>query len=207
MGLYENAFRLMRECYAELGRDPAKCRIAGWRDAFFPAPFLSVSAPSQSGPYTPLISYFPPADGLPGDPLSQSNPFTVSSYLARTASALRTMLLAVEARAAALRDQKPATDVPPPDNRPTSPFPGLPEDLTNRIVRLFKFGLLATTAGIIDGLGLLQALFERSTGFADVLLPILETMSATVRRQVETALGNDPELLILWQAVDLEMTS
>src|SRR5688500_17993830 len=34
MGFYENAFRLMRECYAELGRDRATHRIADWQDAF-----------------------------------------------------------------------------------------------------------------------------------------------------------------------------
>src|SRR5437763_6084185 len=34
MGFYENAFRLVRECYAELGRDPRACPIATWRDAF-----------------------------------------------------------------------------------------------------------------------------------------------------------------------------
>ena len=38
LGFYENAFRLMRECYAELARDPHDCRIAHWRDAFDPAP-------------------------------------------------------------------------------------------------------------------------------------------------------------------------
>ena len=35
LGFYENAFRLMRECYAELGRDPATCPLATWRDASF----------------------------------------------------------------------------------------------------------------------------------------------------------------------------
>ena len=50
MGFYENAFRLIRECYDELGRDPRECRIASWRDALFPAPFLSATAPSESGP-------------------------------------------------------------------------------------------------------------------------------------------------------------
>src|SRR6266700_2951678 len=34
LGFYENAFRLMRECYAELARDPAHCPIADWSDAF-----------------------------------------------------------------------------------------------------------------------------------------------------------------------------
>src|SRR5947208_16868409 len=38
MGFYENAFRLVRECYAELGRDPRSCPLADWRDAFAPAP-------------------------------------------------------------------------------------------------------------------------------------------------------------------------
>src|SRR5258708_1136303 len=39
MGYYENAFRLMRECYSELARDPRRCRIATWSDAFVPANF------------------------------------------------------------------------------------------------------------------------------------------------------------------------
>ncbi len=43
MGSYENAFRMMRNCYAELGRDPRHCRIADWQDAFFPAPFIGLT--------------------------------------------------------------------------------------------------------------------------------------------------------------------
>ncbi len=208
MGFYENAFRLMRECYGELARDPATCRIADWRDAFFPAPFLCVPAPSKSGPYTPLISYFPPAEGLPGDPLTDNNPFTVSSYLAHTAAALRTMLLSLDARTAKARETCPPPHAEaPPEQQAGSAFPGVPEDLKTRIFRLLKFGLLATTAGVIEALGLLQALFEKSTAYTQRLLPILETISSTVRRQIESALGDDPDLLILWQAVDLEMTS
>src|SRR6516225_6692804 len=42
MGFYENAFRLMRECYAELGRDPAACPVATFDDAFKPAPTVAV---------------------------------------------------------------------------------------------------------------------------------------------------------------------
>ena len=99
MGCYENSFRLMRECYSELGRNHNTCRISNWRDAFFPAPFLSVTAPSRDGPYSALLSYFPPAEGLPGDPLTRDDPFTVSSYLVHTVSALRAMLQLVDTRA------------------------------------------------------------------------------------------------------------
>jgi uncharacterized protein with NAD-binding domain and iron-sulfur cluster len=42
MGFYENAFWQMRQCYAELGRDPKACRIADWQDAFTPDHFNGV---------------------------------------------------------------------------------------------------------------------------------------------------------------------
>src|SRR5262245_23201071 len=39
LGYYDNAFRVMRECYAELDRERTDphCPIRTWRDAFFPA--------------------------------------------------------------------------------------------------------------------------------------------------------------------------
>ena len=49
MGFYENAFRLMRECYAELGRDPATSRFADWRDAFSPASTVGLADQSPDG--------------------------------------------------------------------------------------------------------------------------------------------------------------
>jgi len=208
MGFYENAFRLMRECYAELNRDPAKCRISDWRDAFFPAPFIGVASRSQAGPYSTWLSYFTSAEGLPGDPLTQEYPFSVSSYLSHTASALRTMLLAAETRASRGHDGAPRTENHVSDeSAPPSRGGALPEDLANRIARLLKFGLLATTAGIIEALELLRAAFERSAIYPDFLLPLLEAMSSTARGQIETLLGNDSELQFVWQAIDMAMTA
>ena len=43
-GYYDNAFRLIRDCYEELDRshtDPT-CRVRTWRDAFVPAPDVGV---------------------------------------------------------------------------------------------------------------------------------------------------------------------
>ncbi|MBK7974194.1 MAG: NAD(P)-binding protein [Deltaproteobacteria bacterium] len=54
MGFYENAFRLMRDCYEELGRDPASCPLATWQDAFKPAPLVGIA------------DHTPPAIGSPG---------------------------------------------------------------------------------------------------------------------------------------------
>src|SRR5215469_7460460 len=49
LGFYENAFRLMRACYAELGRDPKKDRLATWQDAFEPAPVVAVVDRAPNG--------------------------------------------------------------------------------------------------------------------------------------------------------------
>src|SRR5436190_11572647 len=60
MGWYENAFQLMRECYAELARDPRDCPIADWRDAFTPSPLLGVMDRTESGQWLPWMAVLPP---------------------------------------------------------------------------------------------------------------------------------------------------
>src|SRR5947199_9893392 len=68
MGWYENAFRLVRECYEELGRDPVRCPIAGWRDAFVPAPLVGVAARDRGGTWTVWEQLLRPPGGAPGGP-------------------------------------------------------------------------------------------------------------------------------------------
>src|SRR3954466_6366174 len=40
-GFYENAFRIIRKCYAELGRNPEE-PLATWQDAFKPHSYITV---------------------------------------------------------------------------------------------------------------------------------------------------------------------
>lgn len=93
MGFYENAFRLMRAAYGEAGRDPAKCPIADWRQAFFPASRIGLASNAKAPEWGIWSTVFPPLDGEPGDPLENdlANPFTIPGYLARSASMLRTL--------------------------------------------------------------------------------------------------------------------
>src|SRR5213592_1535754 len=49
MGFYENAFRLMKECYAERQQAFPNSRFASWRDAFKPAPDVAVADRTQDG--------------------------------------------------------------------------------------------------------------------------------------------------------------
>ena len=210
MGSYENAFRLIRECYAELKRDRRKCRIADWRDAFSPAPFIGLAKRSRNGTYWNFLSYFPPGDGLPGDPIDENDPFTVTSYLARTASIVRTLLLAVQAgrsgRTSTVAGGGTSNTGNSNQSKPGSGEPA--DDPTRRIVRLVGLGLIATTAGLIEAIEMLETVFAaRMTYPVDGIAQLLEVIAASARRQIEAIIENDPELLVLWHGVDLAMAS
>jgi uncharacterized protein with NAD-binding domain and iron-sulfur cluster len=210
MGSYENAFRLIRECYAELKRDRRKCRIADWRDAFSPAPFIGLAKRSRNGTYWNFISYFPPGDGLPGDPIDENDPFTVTSYLARTASILRTLLLAVQAgrsgRTSTEAGSGTSETVHSPQSMPNSSEAAA--DPSKRIARLVGLGLIATTAGLVEAVEMLETVFApRSIYPVNGIAQLLEVIAASARRQIEALIENDPELLVLWQGIDLAMAS
>jgi len=59
MGWYDNAFRLLRECYHELGRD--------FLEAFLPATTIAVTDRDADGAWELWMRSFPPMEGLPGD--------------------------------------------------------------------------------------------------------------------------------------------
>jgi len=210
MGSYENAFRLIRECYAELKRDRRKCRIADWRDAFSPAPFIGLAERTRDGSYWNFLSYFPPGDGLPGDPLGENDPFTVTSYLARTSSILRTLLLAVQAGRSRRTSPRAGREHPnlrrthqrEPDNNEAS------SDPSQRFARLLGLGWIATTAGLIEAVEMLEIVFApRSIYPVNGIVELLEVIATSARRQLEAIVENDPELLVLWQGIDLAMAS
>jgi uncharacterized protein with NAD-binding domain and iron-sulfur cluster len=69
LGYYENAFRLLRECYAELDRpttDP-DARIKTWRDAIIPATEVGLEERRADG-WHHWIGDFRANDQLPGEP-------------------------------------------------------------------------------------------------------------------------------------------
>ncbi len=204
MGSYENAFRLIRECYSELKRDRRKCRIADWRDAFSPAPFIGLAERARDGSYWSFLSYFPPGDGLPGDPLGEHDPFTVPSYLARTASILRTLLLAVQAKRSS-RTSAGSGRRPSDTFQPSEDSGEASGDPSRRFARLLGLGWIATAAGLIEAVEVLEIVFARSPYQDNGIVQLLEMIASGARRQLEAMVENDPELLLLWQGIDLAM--
>src|SRR5215470_19388858 len=70
MGWYENAFRMLRECYAELAAAPGAWPVLHWRDAFAPDSYVGVAGPDRRGAWASLLACMPQRPGMPGDPLS-----------------------------------------------------------------------------------------------------------------------------------------
>ena len=101
MGFYENAFRLMRDCYGERRASFPGCRFADWRDAFRPAPDVGV-ADRDGRSWAFWLAHFPPGQGDPGDPVDRG-PFTVRSYLRQSA-----MLIAELLRSAGIAEREAA---------------------------------------------------------------------------------------------------
>jgi len=209
LGFYENAFRLLRECYAELSRDPKKCRLADWRDAFSPEPLIGVADRSRSGAWSNWLAYFPPTDGAPGDPLAQHNPFTVTSYLIRTTTLLRTLLIAVQTRqnsGTVERGSQEGSSASSQYSKGEQAARFSSEDVLAGISRFLQYGMLATTTSLIEATGLLEIVFKSLSHYsATNILRLLDAIAANARRQLEVLIEKDDELRRLWEVIDLTL--
>ena len=205
LGFYENAFRLLRECYAELDRDPAKCQLASWRDAFYADPFVGIADPSNKGGWLNWTAYFPPTKGLPGDPLSSNDPFTVKSYLVHTAALVRALLLDMQTRYGAQ----------PGDDR-FGESGGAEESAAGEAARIsadsvaakvgdwIKYGALATIAGLIEAAKLLELVIKAFPAYPEnVVLRLLQGIAEAVRRRLEDVIAADDEIRCKWEIIDL----
>ncbi len=190
MGFYENAFRIMRECYAELGRDRRSCPIAEWQDAFFPASLNSVADRSRGGDWTTWHVLFPPRPGLPGDPDAEREPRTMGFYLASCVSLLATLLSSLRACPEDAAAPSPGADV------------GV-EGLLARMRRFVSYGRLATVGVLLEALGALASALRTVGAFpSEVLLALHESIARDLLTEIES-LTRDDELRRLWEVVDL----
>jgi uncharacterized protein with NAD-binding domain and iron-sulfur cluster len=90
LGHYDNAFRLMRDCYAELDRERTDphCPIRTWRDAFLPASELGLFDRTQDG-WAPWVASFSGNRLLPGEPSADARAPSIAELLTRSALLIR----------------------------------------------------------------------------------------------------------------------
>ena len=200
MGFYENAFRLMRECYTELQRDPMQCPIADWRDAFTPIPQVGVVDFSSDGRWTPWTGVFPPTEGLPGDPLPKGQRWSVTEYMTRTVTLLRTLFetLLTQERAG------PHAATTGGASAPGGGAATTPNSVAEAISRLVRYGELATLAGLVEGVRLLELMVGSVSSYGEnVIIRFLDAIATNARNVLESRLEGDPTLRRVWQVIDL----
>jgi uncharacterized protein with NAD-binding domain and iron-sulfur cluster len=183
MGWYENAFGLLRDCYTELTRD-----ADAWQRAFLPAPLVTVMDQAADGRWLPWTRAFPPAPGLPGDPI-QGQRWTVRDYMLRTVALLRVLFDGVRVR---------ITDEAPPRARSTS------ESALGALDRLLAYGEIATLAGLIQAVATLEGvLLSRAEPVGEPVLRFLDALTTNARRILVARLADDGELRRTWHVIDL----
>lgn len=194
MGFYENAFRLMRECYAELKRDPSTCRIADWRDAFTPDPFMGATDWSPSEGWSPWVAWMPPFAGLPGDPGNEVPRWTIADYLARSLELVRSLVLTLRG---------PGMEAPSGGSSNPAGV-GTPEALLETMSRLLKYGQFATLASVLEALGLMElALGTLRRHPENLLLRFHDAVASALREQFQRLVSTDDRIRRLWEIVDM----
>lgn len=193
MGFYENAFRMMRECYAEAARDPRVCPIADWRDGWKPDSSSAVTDRSPGGDWLPWKACFPPAPGLPGDPCPTPQRWPISHYLMRSVALLRTLLEAAGSRSAG------------PGDRAPRPAPGMGQDaLASAITRVLGYGQLASLAAVLEAMQLFELALEALPGVPEqMVLGLHDRVKRGIRGVIEELVHHNDELRRLWEIVDL----
>jgi len=195
LGFYENAFRLMRECYAERNQHFPNSRFASWREAFSPAPDVGVADRNQNG-WEFWMAHFPPGNGEPGDP-DIGDPLTVAAYLRQAV-----MLVVELLRSAGAMEAKPGERA-----APASAANG-PDALLSSISALLRYGQLATTAALLEASQLLRQaadllLPQVFSGIGSPIAQLLESLSVAARRRLETLVEEDREVRRAWQVIDI----
>ena len=192
LGYYENAFKLLRECYAELGAGSRARRHEDWRDAFFPDPHIAISEPHRRGDgWAHLTAHFPPADGLPGDPPT-ADPLSLRNYVIRSAILLRTLLVGVETISSSHGNEGGTGDL------------ASTGALVEKASFLLRYGFLATAAAAVEALAVVEAGLKMGSKLpAGVILRLVEAVAANIKARVENLVAANDEVRRRWEIVDL----
>ncbi len=197
MGHYDNAFLLMRQCYAELQRDPDWCPLVDWTDAFKPDPTCALMDQGPDGVWRRMVAHFPPFDGNPGDPREDWLPQTVTGYLVRSAGLLRSLLVS----ARAMLDEQHAAEADETDQ-------DFSDSVLGFVTDLLRYGQLATFGGILQAAAALEALFSLAPSFPrEIAQKLIDAMRAGAQSLLDPLLDGDAECRYLWEVIDTVCTT
>lgn len=198
MGYYENAFRMMRECYEALGRDERSCPIYDIESAFEPAPQVGLTERLPGGGWFPWLASFPMSDGMPGDPIDSPDPFTIKSYLVRAAELLAELIRSAQNQGDPRRGAR---------RRPAG---WSPDEASYAIHRALQYGRLVTAASLVEAAETFHAALAallpsaiRAVWETSPLLRLADVLTEAAQEQIDILVDESDELRRVWEVVDI----
>jgi uncharacterized protein with NAD-binding domain and iron-sulfur cluster len=178
LGYYENAFRLLRECYAELDRpatDPA-APIRTWRDAILPTQTVGLEDLRADG-WHHWLGQFTPNDLVPGEPHATGHELTVGETLRRALQLIRDFL----------------DSLPDEGELVLSGSPDAPSTTSARGVRV------TVLAAVLEATARLRGVLDRSGVAASVTA--LDRALAAIDTALAGVVDDDPDVRRTWHLV------
>lgn len=222
LGFYENAFRMMRECYAEVekndwgphrhsaGADQCLAHRC-FDDAFSPEPQIGVGM-SDSKVW---LGYLPPAPGLPGDILDvRSNPFTLASYMSRCLLLVKALMQSVIATPdygapqEARPDGRSALDEDL-DNDTSEESGRSPGVLVERMARMLRGGVLVGAAGLLQAVVIFENWLHTvklNAQTVDTVLQFADAIAAQTRKLLRSVAATDDDVRRKTEIIDIVIT-
>lgn len=187
MGYYENAFRLMRECYAEWNQPEVK---RSFDEAFFPAPFNAAMDRAPDGSWTPWKVDFPPMPGLPGD--TSPPQLLVVDYLEHAIKLLVTLLGTL------------ATSADVNERKSDEAEPLGPDELKTVVERLGKYTAVAGLGVVLEALRFLATALSAIERYSQSTVGrLIDVASDLVRNLLSNVTEKHDEARRLWEVADL----
>ena len=193
LGFYDNAFRMMRECHAELAAQGAGGLFGDWRDAWTPENDVALFSVSEHGGFQRWDAHMPPRPGLPGDPLPAGEVFSLPYYMAKAFDLFRALLLdtTVDGRGLGPRSAADGSG-----------------DLTGAVAYLARLGAFASVTALAEGLGVLATILRTASGALETsVLDAAEGICEQLRLWVEDRWLADDEHRFLWEVADLTLAT
>lgn len=199
LGFYDNAFRMMRACHAELEAKGLGHLYGNWRDAWTAENDIALCSASETGGFQRWQVHMPPRSGYPGDPLAPDAVFSLQYYMAGAFDLLRALVLdtTVDGHGFVTRFDAPQTA-----------GPASPAELAARIAELARMGLFASAAVFAEVLGVLAALVRSvSPATAGILMSAVDALAVPLRQWIEDRFLADDRLRFLWEIADLTLAT
>jgi uncharacterized protein with NAD-binding domain and iron-sulfur cluster len=192
LGYYDNAFAMLRACYAELEQSPAGNPFGPWRGAFVAESDVGLFSPDEHEGWQRWSAHFPPMPGLPGDPIPPGELTSLSRYLSRSLILLRTLVLDCAVGRDALLKVR------------TAPNGKSADALALSLSALLARGAFVGGAVLAEALAVLAAALDSTPAALDsAWITLAERVCADTRRWLEERVIADDALRHVWEIVDL----